>query len=152
MILNLYWFILIIPLAWFLQNCIHEASHFFAAKIYLKAKLVKFILWPCKYKGRFHFARVEYSYLKNKEIPNFEYYYRLSRIDIAPACIDSFLIGLVGTFILINITIFNNLLVLYLLPFLVCHIIDELFFWYTYFWGSINSDGQSYKRNILTYF
>lgn len=130
-------FILICIAAYFVQNCIHELSHLFAWNMLEGRKPVKFVPYPHKYRGRWMFARCQAGPKQYfTDIPWFVYI-----VPFWSAIIWFFIWGLC----------FFQMLgyyehVWYFIPFMVCGLLDALFFWYTYLFGSDRSDGKRYKR------
>ncbi len=130
------WYILLfIPIAWFLQNCIHEASHLFFAWMDEGRKPTGFYPYPHKHRGIFYFARYTTGPATRTTISKFKH--------IAPfiSGISLFLVCLGCVFGMPAPT------KIYFLLFGATNLIDALFFWYTYLWGSKYSDGQKFKKN-----
>lgn len=135
------WFILLlIPVAWLLQNFLHELSHYVVAAFCMDAELKTLMPLPHTHRGRFYFARVQYTYEKDTEMA-----FDPSWIDIAP--LFAALITLVFlTTLLLGQYFFTGFLNLYYTPFMLCALIDFLFFWWTYLFGSPRSDGYKWKH------
>lgn len=131
------WYILLlIPIAWLVQNVLHELSHLIAAYISFNASPKIFKPYPHMYNGRFYFARTEFKY----DYKDFrDAIIDPSTVDIAPFISGIFWAGLLT---LLSLG-FNTLC---LLSFIACNIIDSLFFWYTYIWGSFKSDGKKWRN------
>jgi len=132
------WYVLLlIPVAWFIQNMLHEGSHLLFGWFYEGRIPTGFYPWPHKYKGRFFFAR----YSSGPPSKNTGYLKSEKPRHIAP-----FIIGMVVlTICLICIFVTPAAISLYFVPFAIASLIDCLFFWYTYLWGSKWSDGKRFK-------
>lgn len=127
------WVLVFIPVAWFVQNCIHEFSHLLVSRISEGREMLGFWPYPHYYEGRFYFARC------NSGEPICRDFYG-SRY-IAP-----FYFGLLwATIGIITMTFIAEDLKIFCLPFILAGLIDALFFWYTYFFGSGISDGKLYR-------
>jgi hypothetical protein len=130
-----YWVLAFIPVAWFLQNCIHEFSHLLVGWKLEGRKPLGFWPYPHRYKGRLYFARYELE-----EIP---------RIDLEVISLRysaPFYAGLTWMAIcLFASLLFPDNLKLFCAPFVLAGLVDALFFWWTYFWGSELSDGKLFK-------
>jgi hypothetical protein len=121
--------------AWFLQNVIHEASHLLFAYIYEGRRPIKLIPWPHKHNNKSYFARCVYGPPANDYVVAY-----LSHIKhIAP-----FYAGLIWAAIA---GILYTLLGIYTLPFIVAGLGDAGFFWWTYIWGSEETDGKRFRRH-----
>lgn len=55
------WFFYMLPLAWLLQNVVHEASHLLFACGFHNRKPLGLWPYPHKYAGKFYFARSSWS-------------------------------------------------------------------------------------------
>ncbi len=133
------WVLAFIPVAWFVQNCIHESSHLLMGWWVEGRKPLGFWPYPHRYKGRWYFAR--YQSGKPKYVDIF-----IGHRHIAP-------FFYAWIWMLIGILVMNFMpgeLKIFCLPFIIAGLGDALFFWYTYFWGSVPSDGKRYRLvNLL---
>ncbi len=129
------WVLLFIPVAWFLQNCIHEFSHLLVGWIVEGRKPLGFWPYPHFYKGRFYFARYRSQDLTQIDLKAIGVRYS------AP-----FYAGLLWMAICLFSSLFmSEELKIFCMPFVLAGLVDSLFFWFTYFWGSELSDGKCYK-------
>jgi len=131
------WYVfLTIPVAWFMQNLMHELSHLLVGWIVEGRKPLGVYPYPHRYRSRFYFSRYISGEASEFASPK-------------PRHIAPFFAGLFWFFLMS--------LVVYLVPtewkiffiiFPLVGLIDAGFFWYTYFCGSPESDGQRFKYNI----
>ena len=123
--------ICIIP-AWAIQNALHEASHLFFAWWCQGRKPLGFWPYPHLHDGRFYFARCRWG---RQMHPGLEY-----PIYIAPfimAAIWMFCTAILG--LLLHPLFFAGTLTA---------LVDALWFWRGYFWGTEFSDGKRYKKAV----
>ncbi len=128
------WYVLtLIPVAWFLQLCLHEGSHALIGWANAN-RLTGFYPYPHKHMGRWFHGRVM-----------FEMYYPMpAEFYIAPF----FVSGIVLVCSVFMLFLFPVEWKLWVLPFGVAALVDALFFWYTYFFGSDLSDGKKWRKCI----
>lgn len=150
-----WWVLLLVPVAWLMENAVHECSHLLAAKIKVNATL-KYMwllprwinkdtrenkrwwpwhLWrkPWPGKTRFVFARVVWDTQKKPPYPRV--------ISFAPnyGALTVFLLALLVLILL------PSPYRVFTLPWLVCPLVDAGNWWKGYFWGSKYSDGQRWR-------
>jgi hypothetical protein len=135
------WWLLAIEILffWFIQNCIHDLAHL-AAGAYYEGRMPKvFKPWPHVYRGRFHFARYHAGPARYKTDKPWMF-------NIMP-----FWFGLLWASVWwfgFCVAIYKSCAwAFYLLPPVACGLVDALFFWWTYLFGSAESDGKKYRRH-----
>lgn len=132
-------FVIIFLVSWFIQNCIHELAHLVAGAFYEGRMPLVFNPWPHVYRGRFHFARYQAGYARYKTDKPWAFY-------IAPFWFGLFW-GLVwGKASFLSLLAGDNNWAFYYFPPAFCGTVDALFFWWTYLFGSTESDGKQYRR------
>jgi len=128
-----WWFLAILPGAWFLQNCLHELSHLIYALFYEGHKPIGFWPYPHTHNGRFYFARYK-IHTDGKPADRLRH--------IVPFW--------QGVFCVISLFIMSTLVKeenrIFILPFIITNFVDALFFWWGYFWGSDYSDGKRFRH------
>ena len=124
------------PVLWICQNIVHEYSHLYFAKKFGAINL-KLIPWPTKQNGHWHFAYSSWTNTRKLGFYHYSFIYKAPLIAI----------GLQFSFfgILNSITIYLGLSQPYVFLYLIFPIIDLLTWWYGYFWGSKQTDGQRAK-------
>ena len=120
----------IIP-AWFIQNCIHEASHLFFAWKAQGRRAIGFWPYPHIHGDHFFFARCRWGE-KTKDGHK-------GWIFIAPFIFAS---------VWLVINIFLSFFHLLFLAFSVVALIDALWFWRGYFFGTKKSDGKRFRESM----
>ncbi len=141
------WYVLcVLPVAWFLQLCVHEASHLFAGWYFEGLTPTGFYPYPHKHEGRWYFARYT---MGPPRVPGWdveawgEYQSPFPNVrHIAPVWGAS--IVLLGSVLAVLLVEPDRSV--WCLPTLVCSIVDIFFFWYSYFFGSEQSDGKRWRK------
>jgi hypothetical protein len=123
-------------IAWLVQNTIHEVSHLLAGWIFEGRKPLGLWPYPHRYQGRWYFARYRSGPAKRSD-------------PTATRHIVPFYAGLIW----ITVSLFAAVLLpehlwLYCMPFTLCATVDALFFWWGFYWGSPESDGQRYRGMV----
>jgi len=126
------WVLILIPVAWFLQNCIHEGSHILFGWLDEGIKPLGFYPYPHIHDGQFYFARYTYIAFPIPDEPH------LIR-HIAP------IITNVGMLLFGAFTLFLTKSI-WILPFMVCALMDALWWIYGYIWGSEKKDGKRWRN------
>lgn len=134
-----WWPLICLPIAWFLQNIIHESSHLFAGWLFEGRKAIKLIPYPHYYNDRFYFARYEAG-----EATNYLWPGEAAR-HVSPTWAAAIWIFLVG-FIFVKFLPISWVYIIW--PFLITAAVDIGFWWYGYFFGSEYSDGKRYRKAI----
>lgn len=127
------WLLLIIPIAWFVQNCIHEGSHLLFGWLEEGRKPLEFKPWPHRFEGRFYFARYAMG--------------EATKDGLTCICIRHAAPVLVNS---IYITLMSVLTVLHMVfaIFVLCTLVDLAFWVYGFYWGSELSDGQRFRDAV----
>ena len=125
--------LLLIPIAWIVQNTIHEASHLLVGWWREGRKPIALIPYPHKYNGLFYFARYTCSAGSKKDPEDLT--------DIAPFWAGFIWLDLQACLMYLTDSFWP-------LPFAVAGLIDALFFWWGYFWGSSSCDGKRYRHRM----
>jgi len=127
------WFFYMLPIAWLFQNTVHEVSHlFFALRRHNRTPLG---LWPYphRYNGRFYFARCAWDGgpIEGKR----------DIVWVAP------LVGaaLVGVLAALAVLAQPQSVANGALAFTVCAMIDAIWWFRGYLWGSRSSDGKRWR-------
>lgn len=150
-----WWVFLCIPVAWLMENLVHECSHLLAAKITVKAKLVyMWVLprwinidteeskrwWPWHFwkkpwpgKTRFVFARVVWKKQSDSPCPRV--------IHFSPNY-GAALIFIVASLLFIFSPPEYRVCIL---PWMICPLVDVGTWWRGFFWGSEFSDGKRWR-------
>ena len=131
----LYWLFLTIPLAWILQNIIHELSHLLVGKIIEGRRMKKLIFWPHKYEGRLYFARYESGYATKKASEKARH--------LAPALTASILSFLYACII----AMLSPILKIVIAPFFIACLIDIIIWFKGYYQNKLYTDGYYYRRS-----
>ena len=148
---------MLVPVAWIMQNAVHECSHLLTAKITIRAKLIYMWLlprwmntetgenkrwWPWSFwkkpwlnKTRFIFARVSWESEKDPPHPKM--------IHFAPN-FGSAIIFLLSLLIFLLLPTPYRV---FTLPWVVCPLVDLGNGWRGYFWGNKYSDGQRWRND-----
>ncbi len=129
-----WWALLALPVAWFIQNCLHELSHFVFAWRVEGLKPLGFWPYPHFYDDRFWFARYKVDGGGEKR----EHRWR----NITPFW-SGFFYTVSFSIMLVLAKEENRI---FILPFIIANVVDALFFWWGYIWGSELSDGKRFKR------
>jgi hypothetical protein len=134
-----WWALAVIPVAWFLQNIIHEGGHLFVA--WENGWKVKgFWPYPHKWNGRWYFARCQWSRMG----PSSGWNAVLKKV-----CISPFFTGLMWAVLCsLAIVLVPSWLRIFGIPFVIAGLFDAGFFWWGYFWGSEMSDGRRYRYRV----
>ena len=125
------WLALALPVVWFVQNCVHESSHLLFGWLIEGRKPLEFKPWPHRFEGRFYFARC----VMGEATKDGWVVYRHA----APPTVNSIYMCLMGLCILIH-AVFG--------VFAFCALIDTLFWFYGYLWGSELSDGKRFRKAV----
>jgi hypothetical protein len=127
--------------AWFLENAIHEGSHLLMAYNKRGWPPVEYKPYPCKVDGRWYFAYCRYDNTKETAKKG-----EASEIHIAPfyAGLAWACLWLTPVAILAGTGNWQWWSWYFLAP-IVTGVVDALFFWWGYFWGSKFTDGKKYK-------
>lgn len=131
-----WWVLLVLPFAWFVQNCLHEGSHALAGWAQEGIKTVGFYPWPHMYQGHFYFARYLYEAPKAPEPPHrFRF--------IAPLVTA---LTLMATLVVLMFTVVPLQHRIWLVPSAACGLGDALWWLESYLWGNPQRDGQLWKH------
>lgn len=135
-----WWVLLCVPVAWLVQNCLHELSHLLVG-LFQGLKPSGYYPYPHKHEGRFYFSRYsfDYSSLKPYQLDGFIRPHNPRHI--APFFAGMLWSGVfVGLMFLVPVTYR-----IFLLPFAVFGLIDALWFWRGFFWGGEFCDGKRWR-------
>lgn len=121
---------LIIVLAWFLQNVIHELSHLIAGKVFEGREFKKLIPFPHMHNGKFYFARYENGPATKNGNPKLRH--------IAPL-----ITGIV--LFLVFVILFITTQSIFMLPFAVCSLVDCCVWLFGYVFNRPLTDGFFFK-------
>jgi len=129
-----WWVFAVVPVAWILQNCIHEFSHMIVGWVTRGEKPAGFYPYPHRRAGIFYFARYSYSVSDSKN-------------SHAPKWIAPFWGGVVWFVIAgILMLLLSREMRIFVVPFTVAAVVDALFFWRGYFWGTERCDGKRWEK------
>lgn len=132
-----WWVLLAIPVAWFLQLVVHEASHLLVGWVDERLKPVGFYPYPHVHEGKFYFARYT-------AVPTTDYD---SGRTGKPRHIAPFYAGLVVLLISVVLFLFLNPQArLWAMPTAMCGLGDAIWFWRGYLWGSPRCDGKRWRQ------
>jgi hypothetical protein len=132
-----WWVLAVIPLAWFLQNCVHELSHLAVGWVVEGRKPVLFKPYPHRFADRWFFARCESGIPSNTRNPALRH--------IAP-----YFAGILVVIFWMGINpLVPKPYVIFLVPFILAGLVDATFFSWTTIWGSPWSDGQRFKQSLF---
>lgn len=134
-----WWVLAGVPVAYFLQLCFHELSHLLVGLAHEGRKPTGFYPYPHKHNGKFYFARYTSGPGHFQQV-----YYRRPHI---PRHIAPFWAGL----LVVAISALVFFLVspawrVFALPTAVAGLVDMLWFWRGYFWGSDGCDGKRWRN------
>lgn len=128
-----WWVIAFVPIAWFVQNCIHELSHLIVGWFREGMKPLGFYPYPHRHNGTTYFARYRCTNSTRHDEKGYRH--------IAP-----FYFGLAWALITLIVFCFlSKDYRIFVLPFTVCGLVDAGFFWWGYKWGSYKCDGKKYR-------
>jgi hypothetical protein len=130
-----WWAFAVVPVAWFLQNCVHELSHLLVGWIWEGRKPLGFWPYPHKHNRKWYFARcLSGAPTKTGRSPKPRY--------IAP-----FYAGLLWsafwTFILLLVASPNWRI--FLVPAVATGLVDAGWWWRGFFWGKPYCDGKRWR-------
>ena len=126
-----WWILALVPVAWLVQNCLHELSHLVTAWVVYGRKPLGFFPYPHKHNGKFYFARCRYEQGPETLAPQCE-------IHIAPLTWGAAWFAVNLALVLMGL--------LWALPFAVCGLVDALWFVRGYFWSKNPwNDGQRWR-------
>lgn len=136
-----WWVLAVVPVAWFVQNCVHELSHLIVG-LFQGLKPTGFYPYPHKHNGKWFFARYTFEYPDNLTPIQIN---KLTRIH-NPRYISPFYAGLIwcGLFVGIILLVPSSWRIFFV-PFVACGLVDALWFWRGYFWGREGNDGQRWR-------
>ena len=126
------WLALALPVAWFVQNCVHESSHLLFGWLEEGRKPLEFKPWPHMYEGRFHFARCLMGEATKEGGSCMRH--------AAPI-----LVNIPYTLLMLALTLLHFVFAVFVL----CAWVDSLFWVYGYFWGSEFSDGKRFRKAMM---
>jgi len=136
-----WWVLVVVPVAWFLQNCLHELSHLVVGWLSEGRKPLGFWPYPHKHEGRFYFAR--FSSGPPSDL-NFDWRKKHRLVFIAP-----FLVGAVWVASsLVAFLMLSPHHRVFALPTAATGLVDALWFWRGYFWGSDRCDGKRWRNGV----
>ena len=127
------WALILLPVAWLLQNTIHEASHLFSAWFFFDRKGEGLWPYPHKYNGRFYFARCAWGGGPFAAMPG--------NVVWAAPLWGSSMVLIVAVSLLWAVPGGRWVFV----PFIACSLFDIGFWVRGYFWGSRQCDGKRWK-------
>lgn len=125
------WLLLVVPVAWFIQNCIHEGSHLFFGWLIEGRKPLEFKPWPHMYERRFYFARCTGGPATKDGFPHIRH--------AGPILVNGPYMMLTSGLMILHIAF--GILTL-------CALVDTLFWLYGFFWGSEFSDGKRFRKAV----
>jgi hypothetical protein len=130
-----WWALAAVPVAWFLQNCLHELSHLLVGWVWNGRKPLGFYPYPHKHEGQFYFARCTWGATTKPE--------RSPR----PALIAPFFAGVFWASLAAGILLFvaSPSWRIFVLPFGVTGLVDAAWWWRGYFWGGPYCDGKRWR-------
>lgn len=130
-----WWALAVVPVAWFVQNCIHELSHLVVGWVWEGRKPLGFWPYPHKHGGKWYFARCLSGEAAIKG--------RSPR----PRYIAPFYAGMLWSIVWTIHLVFmcTDAWRIFVLPFAVTGFIDAAWWWRGYFWGRLTCDGQRWK-------
>jgi hypothetical protein len=136
--------VIVLVIAWFVQNCLHEASHLIMAWKVERRHPISFKPYP-HYEKRIRkwvFSFCEYGSPLFNSKEEYEIY-------SAPLWMNTWSTDVCFLAIII-LAIFNvgREWELYVLLFIWCSAIDSLVWLWTFWWGSPTSDGQQYRKTL----
>lgn len=131
MIMNIFVILLIFIIGLFVQFSLHEISHIIFGHIFEGRKPKKIWPYPHRFNGKFYFAR--YEMYEATKVGNEH------MVPISP--LISGLVYYIITMLILFIIREKNI---YLFSFAAFNAADCLFFWYTVFFGSKESDGKKF--------
>ena len=132
-----WWVLTLIPVAWLLQNCVHEGSHLIVALLTQGRKPTGFYPYPHMHAGRFHFARFTCGVQ------------RWGNISFAPTLIAPFFAGILMLITMLGIKpLFAPEHQIFLAPFGVAGFIDAAWWLRGMRWGSEGCDGKRFKEEM----
>lgn len=125
-----------LPVAWVVQNVIHEGSHLFIAAVRYGLKPKALVPVPHKHAGRWYFARCEFE-------PTAE---PIPGVWVAP--VQFALVWIVVLSVLSVVLVFTgNSAIIWIIPFALAAYIDIIFWLRGKRWGSKLCDGKRWKRD-----
>jgi hypothetical protein len=128
-----WWVLTLVPVAWLLQNCLHEFSHLVIGWIDQGLKPIGFYPWPHYYEGNFYFARCVQGEPAQLDKPH-----KLRWL--AP-----FIFCIIQMILLVVLYLCIPVLRLWLIPFLVCSIVDCVWWWRGFFFGKNTCDAKRWR-------
>lgn len=127
-----YWVMAIMfPIAWLVQNCLHELSHLVVGYKVCGDKPIGFYPYPHFYEGRFYFARSEAWVCKDHYLKHVAPFYA--------AIIWVWLTAVVGLLVPEGVD-------LYIIPFAVCGLVDAGWWLFGTFSKNQETDYNRWKR------
>ena len=127
--------------AWFLQNCTHGISHLVAVSYYHGAKPVSIRPWPHVHRGGFYFCRAIWSWRGVKKPYTTHSVYSAPVIGALVQCVIALAVFAV-------VFILDKPSAQYVLSFVLAPLVDIVWWFGGYKWGSERSDGQRFCRAI----
>jgi hypothetical protein len=124
---------LLFPVAWFLQNCIHEGSHLLVGWLVEGRVPAKFIPWPTKRHGKLYFAYYENGHATKDGSPKYRFAAPLAAAWLVMSISISFL------------ALTSNPL---FMPFFVCASIDYCVWCYGYLLNRPGTDGKAFLNTV----
>jgi hypothetical protein len=131
-----WWAIAVVPVAWFLQNCIHELSHLLVGWVWNGRKPLGFYPYPHKHDGKWYFARCTWGPSTNDRSPR-------------PALIAPFFAGMIWATLwtVILLTVASESWRIFLVPPAATGLVDAAWWWRGYLWGRPGCDGQLWRSS-----
>jgi hypothetical protein len=130
-----WWAFAVVPVAWFLQNCVHELSHLLVGLVWEGRKPMGFYPYPHKHNGKWYFARYQSGAATKPG--------RSHR----PCLIAPFFGGLIWSALWTALLLFvaSPSWRIFLLPAAITGLVDAGWWWRGYFWGRPTTDGKRWR-------
>jgi hypothetical protein len=130
-----WWVLALVPVAWLVQNMLHEGSHLLWGWVQ-GLKPLGFWPYPHKHNGKFYFARCRME-------PDPEPHLKANPRHIAPFLTGASLVVILA----ILLFVVPRGARIWMLPFIATNLVDAFWFWRGYLWSKNPwNDGQRWKN------